>query len=134
MDGVRAGAVVLAGLVIGAGWLLDRGSLPAVLVVGVVAWALPWAQTQRRSEPNLAAYLLVAVACVFLVWWGIRLAAKPLVNYGVATFALTVLWFFFSNLMNKLDRSFGLILLGVLFLAGGWALERMRRRIVAGIE
>jgi uncharacterized membrane protein len=140
----QAGAVVLAGLVIGAGWLLDRGSLPAVLVVGVVAWMLPWAQSSiaesfrgnrwRHSEPNVAAYLLVASVCVFLVWWGIRLAAKPLVNYGVAAFALTVLWFFFSNLMNKLDRSFGLILLGVLFLAGGWALERMRRRIVAGIE
>jgi uncharacterized membrane protein len=140
----QAGAVALAVLVIGAGWLFNRGTLPVVLVVGAIAWALPWAQTSisesfrgstwRHSETNLVAYLLVAGACVFLVWWGIRLAAKPLVNYGVAAFALTVLWFFFSNLMNKLDRSFGLILLGVLFLAGGWALERMRRRIVAGIE
>ena len=36
--------------------------------------------------------------------------------------------------MNKLDRSLGLIVLGVLFLAGGWALELTRRRIVAGME
>jgi hypothetical protein len=28
-------------------------------------------------------------------------------------------------------RSLGLIGLGVLFLAGGWALERMRRRLIA---
>ena len=30
-----------------------------------------------------------------------------------------------------MDRSLGLIGLGVLFLAGGWALEKMRRRILA---
>ncbi len=33
--------------------------------------------------------------------------------------------------MNELNRSLGLIGLGVLFLAGGWALEKMRRRILA---
>jgi hypothetical protein len=32
-----------------------------------------------------------------------------------------------------LDRSLGLIGLGILFLAGGWALEKIRRRIVAGM-
>jgi hypothetical protein len=36
--------------------------------------------------------------------------------------------------MDKLDRSLGLIGLGILFLAGGWALEYARRRIVAGME
>jgi hypothetical protein len=35
--------------------------------------------------------------------------------------------------MGKLDRSLGLIMLGVLFLAGGWMLERTRRRLVAKI-
>ena len=30
-----------------------------------------------------------------------------------------------------MNRSLGLIGLGVLFLAGGWALEKMRRRILA---
>jgi hypothetical protein len=33
--------------------------------------------------------------------------------------------------MDKLDRSESLVGLGVLFLAGGWALEKMRRRFVA---
>ncbi len=32
--------------------------------------------------------------------------------------------------MDKLGRSASLIGLGVLFLAGGWALEQMRRRLV----
>ena len=48
-------------------------------------------------------------------------------------FALTVVWFYFSDIMGKLDRSLGLIVLGVLFLAGGWALEKTRRRMVASI-
>jgi uncharacterized membrane protein len=140
----RVWAVVLILITIYAGWFFDRRSLTALLVVAGVVWALPWAQTNfvenmrgrtwRHSEPNAIAYLLVAGICAFLVWWGTHKASKALVNYGVATFALTVLWFYFSSIMNKLDRSFGLIVLGILFLAGGWMLERMRRRIVAGMQ
>jgi hypothetical protein len=44
-----------------------------------------------------------------------------------------VMWFYFSSVMDKLDRSLGLILLGILFLAGGWALEHTRRRLIASI-
>jgi uncharacterized membrane protein YhhN len=109
-----------------------------------MAWALPWVQTNfaestagrtwAHSEPNALAYALVAATAVFLVWWGIRNLAKPIVNYGMVTFALTVMWFYFSSVMDKLDRSLGLIGLGILFLAGGWALEYTRRRIVASME
>jgi uncharacterized membrane protein len=105
---------------------------------------LPWAQTSmvetsrtttwRHSEANPFAYSLVACGSLFLVWWGIRRNSKPLLNYGMAAFALTVLWFYFSSILNRLDRAFGLILLGILFLAGGWALERTRRRLVAGMQ
>jgi hypothetical protein len=42
-----------------------------------------------------------------------------------------VLWFYFSDIYNDHERALGLIGLGVLFLAGGWALEKMRRRILA---
>jgi uncharacterized membrane protein len=70
---------------------------------------------------------------VVLVWWGVHIAAKSLVNYGVVAFAATVMWFYFSSVMDKLGRSLGLIMLGVLFLAGGWALERTRRRLVASL-
>jgi uncharacterized membrane protein len=87
--------------------------------------------TWDRPEPMVTMYAVVAFTCVFLAWWGVREASKAIVNYGIATFALTVMWFYFSDIMGKLDRSLGLILLGVLFLAGGWALERMRRRLVA---
>jgi hypothetical protein len=41
-----------------------------------------------------------------------------------------VIWFYFSDIFDKVGRSLGLIGLGVLFLAGGWALERWRRRLI----
>jgi hypothetical protein len=52
------------------------------------------------------------------------------VNMGAAFFAATVVAFYFSEVMGKLGRSASLIGLGLLFLAGGWALERLRRRLV----
>jgi len=139
----RLWAVALGVTIIAIGWFYERRSLPAAIVVAAVTWALPWAQTTvveviagrnwPRSEPSLLAYALIASTAVFLVWWGIRNLSRALVNYGVVTFALTVMWFYFSSIMNKLDRSLGLILLGILFLAGGWALEHTRRRLVARI-
>ena len=49
-------------------------------------------------------------------------------------FALTVAWFYFSSLMDKLGRSLGLIGLGILFLLGGWLLERFRRKLMAQVQ
>jgi uncharacterized membrane protein len=140
----RLWAIGLALMAIAAGWFLDHKSWAPLLAVAVMAWALPWAQstfvdktparTWSHSEPNVLAYALPAAVAVFFVWWGIRNQAKPLVNYGMVAFALTVMWFYFASVMDKLDRSLGLIGLGILFLAGGWALEYTRRRIVAGME
>jgi len=135
--GLMALAVVLGGV-----W--ERRSIPPALVAAGLAFALPWAQTKVteegfqgasyvRTEPGLLAYAMVAAAAVFLVVWGVRNASKALVNYGMVAFALTVMWFYFSSVMDKLGRSLGLIGLGVLFLAGGWALEQTRRRLVVGM-
>ena len=55
-------------------------------------------------------------------------------NLGIVYFGLAVGWFYFSNIFDKVGRSLGLIGLGVLFLAGGWALEKMRRRLLARME
>ena len=75
-----------------------------------------------------------ALAAVFLVAWGVHISAKALVNYGMVAFAFTVMWFYFSSVMGKLDRALGLIMLGVLFLAGGWLLERTRRLLVSNMS
>jgi uncharacterized membrane protein len=109
-----------------------------------MTFALPWLHVTisegsgvihwTRSEPMVAMYAVVAATCVFLAWWGVRESSKAIVNYGIATFALTVMWFYFSSIMDKLGRSLGLIVLGVLFLAGGWMLEITRRRLVASIS
>jgi len=86
--------------------------------------------TYTRTDPNLLAHALVAAFAVFLCWWGVRLVSRALVNLGIVGFAAAVGWFYFSDILSKMNRSLGLIGLGVLFLAGGWALEKMRRRIL----
>jgi hypothetical protein len=82
----------------------------------------------------LVSQILEAAAALFVVWWGVRLANKILVNLGVVGFAIVVVWFYFSDIFDKLDRSLGLIGIGILFLAGGWALERTRRNLMAGMK
>jgi uncharacterized membrane protein len=125
-----------------------KGLMPPALAV-VYALALPWCyrswtesfnwgngmtRTYTRIEPNLAAHALVAAFAIFLCWWGVRMASKALVNLGIVGFAIAVAWFYFSNVFDKVGRSLGLIGLGILFLAGGWVLEKMRRRILAGMD
>ena len=127
-----------------------RGLIPPAAAIAF-AIALPWCQhvwvesysfyvdgrevhsSYSRAEPNLAAHALVTAFTVFLIWYGVRQASRTLVNLGVLGFAIAVGWFYFSNIYDKAGRSLGLIGLGVLFLAGGWALERMRRRLIAGM-
>jgi uncharacterized membrane protein len=53
------------------------------------------------------------------------------INLGVAGFALTIVVFYFSSVMGKLGRSASLVGFGLLFLLGGWQLERLRRKLVA---
>jgi uncharacterized membrane protein len=120
-----------------------KGLVPIAVAIAFVI-ALPWcyssttqtyssggAQTTYTStNPNLLAHALVAAFAVFLCWWGVRLLSRALVNLGIVGFAAAVLWFYFSDIYNDRYRALGLIGLGVLFLAGGWALEKMRRRIL----
>jgi len=124
-------------------WRVDRRSMIPAIVVAGMAFAVPWLHVSitegwnggrwTHTEPRTAMYALVAAVCVLLAWWGVRESSKAIVNYGIAAFALTVMWFYFSDIMGKLDRSLGLIVLGVLFLAGGWMLERTRRRLLANM-
>ena len=126
------------------GVLAERSVLLPAIVVGGLVWALPWCRTIVRteeygwalehSETSVLAYLLVAAGTIFLVWWGVQRGSKALVNYGTVAFAVTVFWFYFSSVMDKLGRSLGLIALGVLFLGGGWALERGRRQLMSRME
>ena len=71
------------------------------------------------------------LGAIGLIAWGMRDARVERINLGAAAFAVTVLAFYFSRVMDKLGRASFLLLLGLLFLGGGWALERMRRTLIA---
>jgi uncharacterized membrane protein len=125
-----------------------RKSLVPVAVAIAFSIALPWCTFLRTqhydygtvhssftySVPNLVAHTLVAAFAVFLIWWGVRQASRALVNLGIAGFAVAVGWFYFSDIYDAFGRSLGLIGLGVLFLAGGWALEKTRRGLMAHMD
>jgi uncharacterized membrane protein len=120
-------------------------SVAPVVVALALSVALPWCmeirtqhfdngrfhQTFTYAVPNLWAHALVAALTVFIIWWGVRQVSRALVNLGIVGFAIAVGWFYFSDIFDKVGRSLGLIGLGVLFLAGGWALERWRRRLIS---
>ena len=88
----------------------------------------------RYAWNELGVYVMCALGSIGLIVWGLREARKERVNLGVAGFALTVLAFYFSTVMDKLGRAASLIGLGLLFLLGGWLLEKTRRRLVAQLE
>ncbi len=97
-----------------------------ITAVLLLAWA-------ERYDKALA-YLGCALGSAALVGWGIRAPLKEAINVGVGLFALTVGFFYFSTVMDKLSRSASLIGFGLLFLIGGWLLERTRRRLIARLE
>jgi len=124
------------------------GLIPSAAAIAT-AVVLPWCQrilvepydygaggrgAYTRSETNLAAYALMAAFAVFIIVWGMRQTSRALVNLGIVYFGLSVGWFYFSNIFDKVGRSLGLIGLGILFLGGGWGLEIARRRLLARMD
>ena len=96
-----------------------KGLIPPALAVAF-SIALPWCNRTwsetynlangarsefTRTEPNIMAHALVALFAVFLCWWGVRLTSKVLVNLGIVGFAVTVAWFYFSDIWDKMNRS-----------------------------
>ena len=104
------------------------------------AWALlnaqshAWDERRRHMVWMAGVYGLCAIGSVGLVAWGLYEKRKERVNLGVAAFAVSVLFFYFDSFMGKLGRSFSLLILGLLCLAGGFLLEMTRRRLLARME
>jgi uncharacterized membrane protein len=129
------GWVVALGLPLAAALLL-RGRaawMNAVCAAWVVVAALVPA-TDRHLTVSSFEYFWCGVGAVGLIAWGVRESRAERINLGMAGFAITVLTFYFSSVMDMLGRSASLIGLGLLFLAGGWGLEKMRRRLVARVR
>jgi hypothetical protein len=113
-------------------WLRDRETprgRGAWINLAAAAWVLLLGVIAQTENPGL--YLWCAAGASGMVAWGVREGRSERVNLGIAGFALTLMFFYFSQVMNKMGRSASLIGLGLLFLAGGWALEKLRRRWVA---
>jgi uncharacterized membrane protein len=145
--------VIASGVVHGV-WTYGFGSvLSALLLFLVTPLALAWWLRRFEAWKNLCAavWLFVlglladgqfniateawcALGAIGLVAWGMHESRAALINLGTIGFAFSVMFFYFTDVMDKLDRSLSLILLGVLFLAGGWALEKLRRRLIAGLN
>lgn len=83
---------------------------------------------------KLVPYVWCAVGAVGLIAWGLDEGRKERINLGIASFGLTILAFYFSEVMDKLGRSASLMSMGLLFLLLGWSLEKARRQLVARVE
>jgi len=121
---LRRGAVWMNG--VAAGWVV------------LLSWASGgfWSGLSGKNisfADELLTYGLCALGGLGLIAWGLKEARTERINLGIVGFALTVFAFYFSNVMDKLGRSASLIGLGLLFLLGGWFLERLRRRLVARV-
>jgi uncharacterized membrane protein len=95
-----------------------------------ISWTVALAAIAAGSHDSLVTYIWCALGAAGLAAWGILDARPERVNLGVAGMGITVLVFYFSSVMDKLGRSASLMGLGLLFLGGGWVLERTRRRLL----
>jgi hypothetical protein len=103
----------------GAAWMNAVATAWVLLLLWMSAWREP-----------LLLHAWWALGGLGLAAWGVRESRVERINLGAAVFAVTVGFFYFSSVMDKLGRSASLVGFGLLFLAGGWALEHTRRRLV----
>jgi uncharacterized membrane protein len=105
----------------------------AVPMFGAAAWVfvLTIVSRHRNLDTDPWIYLWVALGACAFCYWGVQENRKLFINFGTAIFAIDLIAFYFSSVLDKLGRSMGLILLGVIFLAGGWILNRLRTDLIA---
>lgn len=84
-----------------------------------------------EARLDILLYGWCALGAAGMIAWGIAEFRAERINLGMAGFALTVICFFFSSVMDKLGRSASLMALGILFVGGGWYWEMLRRRLMA---
>ncbi len=109
------------------GWVLRHRN---VWPLGIaVAWMFLDLVVRDHGITPLS-YAWWEVGAIALTFWGYAEARTERINLGTALIAIILMGFYFSEVMGRFDRSLSLIGLGLLFLGGGWALERFRRQLV----
>jgi uncharacterized membrane protein len=131
VSGTLGWGIALLGPLAVAVWLRGREALWNACAI---PWVVALAALNEGGENTLIVYAWLALGAAALAAWGIRDGRGERVNLGIAGFALTVLTFYFSSVMDKLGRSMSLMGLGLLFLGGGWLLEKTRRRLIAQVR
>ena len=124
-------ALVVFGLPLIAAWLA-RGRRAAVEFVAVL-WLLAAARLAAQpyaEDVHLGLYAWCALGAIALAAWGVRDQSRAFINVGILSFATTITIFYFSSIMDKLGRSASLIGFGLIFLLGGWYLEKLRRKLI----
>lgn len=124
------GWLVAAGAPLALAWRLQRR--PPILLAVLVAWVA--AGTVLGGARGVTPYVWGAALSLGVVGWGVAERRRERINLGVAGFAIAVLIFYFSNVMDRLGRSASLAGLGAVFLIGGWLIERARRRLLTRVS
>jgi uncharacterized membrane protein len=127
------------------GWIAALG-LPLLLgslirpdqitrYIGAVAWSgmLVFVNMSADPEKNPLLYFWCLIGSIAMIWWGVDDRRKERINLGMAGFAITLLGFYFSSVLDKFGRSTALIAMGLIFLVGGYYMERLRRRLIAQV-
>ena len=125
-----AGALIAFGLPLLAAWLLRGKAVVWNIAFGLWVFAMGLFDSSEYF-PRVAIYGVCALGAIGMVLWGVQEQRRERINLGIAGFAITIIAFYFSNVMDKLGRSASLVGFGLLFLLGGWQLEQLRRRLVA---
>ena len=101
---------------LGVAFLFRRDKAWMNVAAAVWVGGLSWISASDLSDHPLS-YLWCGLGAAEMIVWGLYESRTERVNLGMAGFALTIAFFFFSNVMDKLGRSASLIALGVMFLA-----------------
>jgi multisubunit Na+/H+ antiporter MnhG subunit len=118
-----------------AAWINAVAALWVVALGAVSSRGFGWREELPNNIYNeVGVYGLWILGSVGLISWGVHEQRRERINLGVAGFALTVLVFYYSTVMDKLGRAASLFGLGLRFLIGGWLLEKARRRLVAQVD
>jgi uncharacterized membrane protein len=137
-DLLGRGGVPASGWERAAWWALALGGplLLAVRLRGRQAWmalaAAGWVVlgVNLGRNPGALAYLWAAAGAIGLTAAGVHDGIRRRINLGLTGFAITVVVFYFSSVLDKLGRATSLLSGGVLFLLLAWSLERLRRRLL----
>jgi uncharacterized membrane protein len=130
--------IIAIGGALGLALLLRRTAswmnvISAIWVLGL-GLVTPHRTFRWDSWDVLGVYIWAAIGAFGVIAWGVAERRRERINLGVAGFGITVLFFYFSNVMDKLDRAASLIGIGALLIFGGWGLELARRSLVARLQ